>query len=131
MATFKHKLMAIAGAAAMTLGAAPAMAQSMDASTRADVQCLALFTMVFAGDETSTMDANAQSGGMVLIGYYLGRLEQRNPNFDLSASMTDVIMTDFADTANMETIAGRCATEAEAIAGRLTEAGSAMSNMAQ
>lgn len=132
MAWMKNTALALSGALALTLGAARVTAQSNDvtASNRADAQCLAVFTLIFSGDTASLPD-DAQSGGMVLIGYYLGRIEARTPDVDLSALLKDVVMTDMAEENAMDTIALRCASEAEVIADRMVKTGESLENFGQ
>lgn len=130
MMKLKQKAVLLSGALALAFGATP-VAASSDAENRADAQCLALFTMVFAGDDAQSMDESAQAGGMVLVGYYLGRLEQRTPDLNLSTLMTDVITVDLADASKMEDITTRCTAEAQSIAERLGETGAALTAIGQ
>ena len=110
---------------------APAFAQNanVNAANRADAQCLGVFTMLFAGDGMADMDAEAKAGGMVLVGYYLGRIEGRTPNIDMSALLQTVITEDLGADGAIDSIALRCASEAEAVANRMIATGEALQNL--
>lgn len=122
---------AAAGLATVSLLTSPVMAQdSVEAANRADAQCLAVFLTAF-GLEDSGMDAEAQMGSTVLIGYYLGKLEARSPGFAIEPVLMDVLINDMASEAQIEAIADRCSKDAMTIADRMTSVGESMGEKSQ
>jgi hypothetical protein len=120
------KSAATAGLIAASLIAAPVAAQDdVAAANRADAQCLALFLTIF-GVDNPEIDAEAQMGGTVLIGYFLGKIEARSPGADLESLMSDALVNDLADEAASTAAVERCSAEAMSMAERMTKAGASM-----
>lgn len=122
---------ATASLAAMSLLATPVIAQDdIAAANRADAQCLTIFLMAF-GLEDSGLDAEAQMGGTVLIGYYLGKLEARSPGFALEPMLMDVLTNDMVTEEQIEGIATRCGEDAKTMADRMISVGNTMGGISE
>ena len=124
------KSAAIASFVSATLLAAPVAAQdSVAAANRADAQCLAVSAMLMGSDDMENINADVMAGGMLMLGYFMGRIEGRSPNADLTGLLQDVVATDFADEAQVAAITDRCMTEVEGISTRLSNSASALEKM--
>ncbi len=118
---------ATAAALALTISSAPVHAASkkkIAAANRTDAQCLALFLTRYGGE--SKVDQDAKMGGVIVVGYYIGKIETRSPGIDLEPLLTDVLLNDFGNRAAPEAIVTRCTAEAVALGDRLVTAGKNM-----
>ena len=124
------KSAAIVSLVSATLLASPVAAQeNVAAANRADAQCMAISAMLIGGDETANTDPSLMAGGMLMLGYYMGRIEGRSPNIDITPLLSDVVQKDLVDDSQVATLTERCMAELDGLSDRMTKGAEALDNL--
>ncbi len=124
------KSAAIASLVSATMIASPVAAQdNVAAANRADAQCLAISAMLIGDDETTNTDPNLLAGGMLMLGYYMGRIEGRSPSVDIAPLLADVVQKDLADESQITTLTERCMAELDGLSDRMTKGAEAIEKL--
>lgn len=118
-----RKFLAALAATALTVSAAPALAQSTDALNDQDLACVAIFAAIGGVVTPGSQEANAAGMGMT---YYLGRLQGRTPGVDWLQEMYNRRETLF-EPAYLESHFTRCGEEFSAQGRRMIEVGDILS----
>ncbi len=116
-----HSLLVASGSLSLAVFS-PAVAADWSEQDRLDGQCVAFY----AADLGSSKSESPDPGVMALVGYFVGKIEGRNPEFDLVALLTPEFIIN-AEKSWAE-IGARCATEGSKFGESLTAAGQALVN---
>jgi hypothetical protein len=121
------KSAAMASLVGATLLAAPVAAQdNVAAANRADAQCLAISAILMGDDEATKANPDLLAGGMLMLGYYMGRVEGRSPNFDMTSLLADVVQNDLADETQIASLTERCMVELDGLSDRMSKSAEAL-----
>lgn len=124
----KTTLAALAAATALLSAAPAAQAQDLSAVQRQDLQCFLIY-MYLVGDEADAGNAEARSGLMTGVGYFLGRLEAGAPDRDWFAYIESNVA--LAETLVSEQAAyQRCGQDMISLGGRMITFGERMQALA-
>lgn len=112
----RHSLLA-ASAGLSFAGLNPAIATDWSEQDQLDGQCVAFY----AADVGNSDSENPDPGLMALVGYFVGKIEGRNPGFDLIELLTPEFMANAQ--LSWTAIGARCAVEGAKFGESLTSAG--------
>jgi hypothetical protein len=117
----RHSLLVAAGGLSLA-GLNPAIAADWSEQDLLDGQCVAFY----AADLGNSDSENPDPGLMALVGYFVGKIEGRNPGFDLIALLSPEFMTNAQ--LSWTAIGARCAVEGAKFGESLTSAGETLEN---